>query len=147
MEILFHNETDVDIEVYETVIKDVLDEAVKVEGLTDHYVCHYIFVDNDKIKKMNAYYRGKDYPTDVLTFEAEEEPFFNGRKNLGDVFVSIDKMIEQAYEYGHGEVREMSFLAVHGFLHLLGYDHLDEAGEKEMFAKQEAILNAKDIRR
>ena len=95
---------------------------------------------------MNAQYRGKDAVTDVLTF-SEEASAFGSRKNLGDVFISIDKMIEQAYAYGHGEVREMSFLAVHGFLHLLGYDHLDEAGEKEMFAKQEAILNAKDIRR
>jgi len=146
IEILFYNQTDADVEIYETVIQAAIEEAYKFEGLTGRHACNYIFVDNDNIKKMNAQYRGKDAVTDVLTF-SEEASAFGSRKNLGDVFISIDKMIEQAYAYGHGEVREMSFLAVHGFLHLLGYDHLDEAGEKEMFAKQEAILNAKDIRR
>ena len=147
MEILFYNETDADVEVYEAVIQDIIQEAVKYEGLTGRLTCNYIFVDNKKIKEMNAHYRGKDDATDVLTFEASDDPLFGIRKSLGDVFISIDKMIEQAYEYGHGEVREMSFLAVHGFLHLLGYDHLDEKSEKEMFTKQEAILNARDIRR
>lgn len=147
IDILFCNETDEDVEVYESVIKDIVEEAARFEGLAGHLSCNYIFVDNAKIREINAQYRGKDDATDVLTFEAEDDVILGTRKSLGDVFISIDKMIEQSYEYGHGEVREMSFLAVHGFLHLLGYDHLDEAGEKVMFAKQEAILDAKDIRR
>jgi len=147
IEILFYNETDVDVEIYETVIHEIITESFKFEGLTGRYTCNYIFVDNEHIKSLNAQYRGKNDVTDVLTFNAEDEPFLGSRKSLGDVFISIDKMIEQAYSYGHGEVREMAFLAVHGFLHLLGYDHLDEVGEKEMFSKQEAILDAKDIRR
>ena len=147
IELLFYNETNEDVEVYEAVIKEVITEAVKYEQLTEQCCCNYIFVNNDKIQEMNRQFREKDYATDVLTFPAIEEPFFHGPKHLGDVFISIDKMIEQAYAYGHGEVREMSFLAVHGFLHLLGYDHLDEEEEKVMFAKQEAILNAKNIRR
>lgn len=148
IDILFYNKTDEDVEVYESVIKDVILEAAKHEGLTGKLSCNYIFVNNEMIRQMNAQYRGKDHETDVLTFEADDDDLGLGtRKSLGDVFISIDKMIEQSYEYGHGEVREMSFLAVHGFLHLLGYDHLDEAEETVMFAKQEAILDAKDIRR
>ena len=147
IDICFYNETDKDVEVYESVIKDIIEEAARFEEL-EGFSCNYIFVDHTLMREMNAKYRRKDYVTDVLTFKVEDDDFFGvHKKNLGDIFISIDKMIEQAYEYGHGEVREISFLAVHGFLHLLGYDHLDEEGEKMMFAKQEAILDAKDIRR
>jgi len=144
--IKFYNETEESVEIYEDVIRLVIDEAVNQENLVGQYNCSFIFVDNAKIKTMNSQYRGKDYATDVLTFNDGSQTL-GGGISLGDVFISLDKMIEQAYEYGHGEVREMAFLAVHGFLHLLGYDHQDEAGEKEMFGKQEAILDAKDIRR
>jgi len=147
IDICFFNETDEDVEVYESVIKDIIEVAAKFERLEGGLSCNYIFVDQQKMREMNAQYRGKDYPTDVLTFKAEDDSFFSERKNLGDIFISIDIMIEQAYTYGHGEVREISFLAVHGFLHLLGYDHLTEEEEKMMFIRQEAILDAKDIRR
>jgi len=147
IEITFYNETDTDTEIYESVVASIVKEAASYEGLSGRNSCNYIFVDNAKIQELNNRYRGKDYATDVLTFEAEDNPLFTGRKNLGDVFISLDKMLEQAYEYGHGEVRELSFLAVHGFLHLLGYDHLDVESEKEMFDKQEAILSGQDIRR
>ena len=147
IEITFHNETDHDVESYESVVKNIVETAATYERLTGRNSCNYIFVDNSRIKALNNQYRGKDYATDVLTFPAPDEPLFTSRTNLGDVFISVDKMVEQASEYGHGEVRELSFLAVHGFLHLLGYDHQDEAGEQEMFTKQEAILNEKDIRR
>ena len=147
MKINFYNETNVDTEIYETVVASIVKEAASYEGVSANTTCNYIFVDNTKIQELNSQYRDKDYATDVLTFPAEVEPLFTGKQNLGDVFISIDKMLEQAYEYGHGEVRELSFLAVHGFLHLLGYDHLDTVSEKEMFDKQEAILNGQDIRR
>ena len=148
IEILFHNETENSVEVYESVIKDIVDEAARFEELVGRFSCNYIFVDNVRIREINAQYRDKDYVTDVITFENEDDDIlFGACRNLGDVFISIDKMIEQSYEYGHGEVREMAFLAVHGFLHLLGYDHLDEVSEAKMFAKQEAILDAKNIRR
>ena len=146
IDILFYNETDNDVEVYESVIKDVIEVAAKFEGLDGATKCNYIFVDNELMRKMNVKYCGKDYATDVLTFKAEADDLF-GVKNLGDVFICLDKMIEQSYIYGHGEVREISFLAVHGFLHLLGYNHLTEEEEKIMFIRQEAILDAKDIRR
>lgn len=143
----FYNETDTDVEIYKLVVTNIVKEAFNYEGLSGRMSCNYIFVDNAKIQELNKQYREKDYATDVLTFEAQDEPLFTGRKNLGDIFISLDKMLEQAYEYGHGEVRELSFLAVHGFLHLLGYDHLDDESEKEMFDKQEAILSGQDIRR
>ncbi len=66
---------------------------------------------------------------------------------LGDIYICIPRMKEQALEYGHSEKRELSFLVVHGLLHLLGYDHQTEKEEKEMFSKQEVILNAADIKR
>ena len=147
IEINFYNETNDDTEIYESVVASIVKEAASYEGLSGHNTCNYIFVDNEKIKALNNQYRGKDYATDVLTFEAEEEPLFTGKRHLGDVFISLDRMLEQAYVYGHGEVRELSFLAVHGFLHLLGYDHQDALGEQEMNALQEAILNGQDIRR
>ena len=147
IDILFYNETNADIEVYESIVKDIVEEAARFEGLKGCFSCSYIFVDNVKIRKLNAQYRGKDVVTDVLTFTVEDDHLFGLRKNLGDVFISIEKMIEQAYVYGHGEVRELSFLAVHGFLHLLGYDHLDETSRNLMNSRQEAILDAKDIRR
>jgi len=146
IEILFYNNTRYDVEIYESVIRDIIKEAANYELLTQNLLCNYIFVDNGEIRSMNKQFRNKDYATDVLTFPAEDDGLTR-KKTLGDVFISVDKMIEQAYAYGHGEVREMAFLAVHGFLHLLGYDHLDEEGEREMFSKQEAILDAKDIRR
>jgi len=147
IEILFYNKTAEDVEIYEGVITDIIKEAYQYENLKGECLVNFIFLNNSEIKEMNHSYRGKDYATDVLTFENEDELGMGVKRHLGDVFISVEKMIEQAYEFGHGEVREMAFLAVHGFLHLLGYDHLDEVSEKEMFSKQEDILNAKNIRR
>ncbi len=109
-------------------------------------------VDNARIHELNREFRGVDRPTDVISFamneqgegemeiyldEAEADEFPN---MLGDIVISIPKAKEQAEEYGHSFERELGFLAVHGFLHLLGYDHKSEAEEKEMFGLQEAIL-------
>jgi probable rRNA maturation factor len=93
-------------------------------------------------------YRGKDYPTDVISFAleeiTEEEVPIIGEdvpRVLGDIIVSVPKAVSQAEEYGHSFEREIGFLIVHGFLHLLGYDHMEKADEQEMFALQEDILN------
>ena len=147
IKINFYNETDEDVEIYETIITSIIEEATVAEGLSGRTSCNFIFVNNERIKTINNEFRQKDYATDVLTFPSVAEEFSIGPRNLGDVFISVDKMIEQAYEFGHGEVREMSFLAVHGFLHLLGYDHLTPEEEEIMIGRQEVILNAKDIRR
>lgn len=100
-----------------------------------------ILVDNIEIQRLNKEYRNKDYVTDVLTFP---DGYLN---NLGDVFVSIPKMIEQAKEFGHSTTRELGFLVVHGFLHTIGYDHQTKEQEDEMTSLQEKILNSAKLYR
>ena len=108
-----------------------------------------IIVDNKRIHEINKEYRGIDRPTDVISFALEdnEEIEFDHYRVLGDIYISIDKVKEQAKEYGHSEKRELAFLTVHGFLHLLGYDHMKEEDEKIMFKKQEEILDGFGIKR
>ena len=142
------NLTDFDISSYLKDIKRVLKYALKVEKVKNANF-NVIFVDNDYIHKLNKKYRNVDRPTDVISFALEdnkEEELSNVRM-LGDIYISIDKAREQALEYGHSLRRELSFLSVHGILHLLGYDHMEKEDEKIMFAKQEEILNAKKIER
>lgn len=106
------------------------------------------FVDNETIHKLNLEYRGKDKPTDVLSFpmtDGDEEngdiDLSTGAVMLGDIIISAEKAMEQANEYGHGIEREICFLAVHSTLHLLGYDHeTSEDDEKYMNQTQESIL-------
>ena len=102
-----------------------------------------VFIDDEKMHEMNKTYRGIDRTTDVLSFAFEDtEKIVYNIRQLGEIYVSIPKMQEQAKEYGHSETRELAFLVVHGLLHLLGYDHTKgEKEEKEMFGKQEVILN------
>lgn len=106
------------------------------------------FVDNETIHKLNLEYRGKDKPTDVLSFpmtdgdeEEDDIDLSTGAVMLGDIIISAEKAMEQANEYGHGIEREICFLAVHSTLHLLGYDHeTSEDDEKYMNQTQETIL-------
>jgi probable rRNA maturation factor len=132
------------------MLRRVLEEAARVEGVEGEVTV--TFVDNARIHELNREYRGIDRPTDVLSFamneEGEEEieifldEEMEGMPNmLGDIIISIPKTREQAEEYGHSFERELGFLAVHGFLHLLGYDHMTEEDEKEMFSRQEEILH------
>ena len=103
-------------------------------------------VDNEFIHKMNKEYRGIDRPTDVISFaflDNEDRVSLYKSKEpvvLGDIYISIDKAKEQAVEYQHSLERELSFLFVHGLLHLLGYDHMNEEDEKVMFKLQDEIL-------
>lgn len=107
-----------------------------------------IIVDNEYIHNLNREYRHIDRETDVITFALEDDKTFNPESRiLGDVYISIDKAKAQAIEYGHSLEREMCFLAVHGFLHLNGYDHMVEEDEKVMFGLQEEILNEMGIKR
>ena len=93
--------------------------------------------------------RNKDAVTDVISFAFEDNAklVYNDFRVLGDIYICIPRMIDQARDYGHSEKRELSFLTVHGLLHLLGYDHQTKGEEKEMFALQELILNGEDIKR
>ena len=108
-----------------------------------------IITDNTFIHKLNKEYRNVDRPTDVISFALEDSPDdFDEFRMLGDIFISIPKMQEQAREYGHSEKRELSFLVVHGLLHLLGYDHMkSKEDEKIMFDLQDEILESLNILR
>ena len=106
-----------------------------------------IFIDDEEMHKMNKEYRGIDRTTDVLSFALNDNKHINPVLNsLGDIFISIPKMIEQAHEYGHSEKRELSFLVVHGMLHLLGYDHMEKDEEEVMFGLQKEILEELGIK-
>ena len=106
-----------------------------------------ILIDDEKMHEMNREYRGIDRTTDVLSFALEDnETIKLPIRELGDIFISIPQMKKQAKEYEHSEKRELSFLCVHGMLHLLGYDHTrSEEEEKIQFGLQDEILNDLNI--
>lgn len=107
-----------------------------------------IIVDNEKIHEINKQYRGIDRPTDVISFALEEDENYEVKMRLlGDIYISIDKVYEQAKEYNHSVKRELFFLVTHGFLHLLGYDHMEKDEEEEMFSLQEKILDSYGVKR
>ena len=137
-----------DIKELETVEK-VLYKAMEKEKL-ENTSFNLIIVNNDYIHELNRTYRKIDRETDVITFALEDEDTLvvpEGERILGDIYISIDRAREQAKEYGHSLLRELSFLAVHGFYHLLGYNHMTAEEEKVMFAKQEEVLEEYGIRR
>ena len=136
------------IKELETVEK-VLRSAIKKENL-DNISFNVIIVDNNYIHELNKNYRNIDRETDVITFALEDEDTIiipDSERILGDIYISIDKARSQAEEYGHSLLRELSFLAVHGFYHLLGYDHMTPEDEKIMFTKQEEVLEEYGITR
>lgn len=108
-----------------------------------------VIVDNKKIQEINKIYRNKDSVTDVISFAFEESDNleYDNMRFLGEIYISYDKCVEQAKEYGHSFKREFCYLAVHGLLHLLGYDHIKEEDKKVMRALEEEILDEYDIKR
>ena len=143
------------------IINDTEREVLELDVLNDYvkYLvnklelekCEFniIIVDNEKIHQINREYRDIDRETDVISFALEDnmDIEYQDFRLLGDIYISIDKCYEQALEYGHSRVREICFLATHGILHLLGYDHMTEDDEKEMFSLQEELLGAYEITR
>ncbi|MBW7977496.1 MULTISPECIES: rRNA maturation RNase YbeY [Bacillus amyloliquefaciens group] len=129
-------------------VEKLLQFAAEKEGVQDQAEVSVTIVTNEEIREINRDYRGKDTPTDVISFaleeEGEDEVEIVGADMppvLGDIIISADRTKEQAEEYGHSFMRELGFLAVHGFLHLLGYDHMTKEEEKEMFSKQKDLLD------
>ena len=127
-------------------LNDVINHTFEVLDIKNANMS-VIFIDDNKMKELNKEYRGVDRTTDVLSFALEDN---NNLKlpirELGEVYVSIPKMIEQAESFNHSEKRELSFLVCHGLLHLLGYDHTkSEEDEKIQFGLQEKILNDLNI--
>ena len=112
-------------------------------------IFNIIFVDNERIHEINKEYRKVDRVTDVISFALEDNPdiVYEDFRLLGDIYIAIDVAYDQAIEYNHSREREVCFLATHGVLHLLGYDHMTEDEAKEMFGIQEELLKEYGINR
>lgn len=144
-------------EDWEGIVEKVLKKCFEEEGLIDSKLIMTItFTTPEEIRKINKKYRKIDRATDVLSFPMFERAELDEKiKNkdflyedvLGDVIISIDKVKEQAEEYGHSFERELSYMLVHGFYHLMGYDHIEEEDKKIMRPKEEKILNELKITR
>ena len=146
MEIEIFNETNVDLTKELQELQELLVNIAKDERL-DNILFNVIIIDNSRIRELNREYRNIDRETDVISFALEDDKTFNLEeiRILGDIYISVDKAKSQALEYGHSFKRELSFLAVHGFLHLLGYDHVEKDDEEKMFKKQEEVLSRYEI--
>lgn len=136
----------------EKLIEDCAKEALKEEETEDDAEVSVTFVDNGRIRELNKIHRNIDRETDVLSFPLGDENGFeincdNGAILLGDIVVSLEKAVAQSEEYGHSIKREVAFLITHSLFHLLGYDHETPEEEKEMFAKQEKVLEKLGITR
>ena len=143
----FIDETNFVTEEETALIEQLLQFAAKEENIEEECELSVTFVDDEAIREINREYRDKDSATDVITFALEEmgegEIEIVGAdmpRVLGDIIISVDTAKAQAEEYGHSTNREIGFLALHGFLHLLGYDHMTKEDEVVMFTKQRDIL-------
>ena len=146
---MFEVINDIDRDVLEL---DILNNYVEyVVSKLELEKCEFniIIVDNERIHEINREYRNVDRETDVISFAMEDnmDIKYDDFRLLGDIYISIDRCYSQALEYGHSRVREICFLATHGILHLLGYDHMNEDDEREMNKLQNELLDGYDIKR
>lgn len=126
----------------------VIEKVSELLGI-ENSIVSIVLVDNEYIHKINKEYRNVDRETDVISFafmDDETNPE-SGITDLGEIYISLEKAHSQSKEYGHPFKRELCFLLTHGLLHLLGYDHMTEEDEKEMFGLQEEVLNSLGIGR
>ncbi|MBH0160058.1 MULTISPECIES: rRNA maturation RNase YbeY [Fictibacillus] len=147
------NEIDENSSEFQELLSNVLEKAAEMEE-TGQAEVSVTIVTKERIQEINNEYRQKDSVTDVISFAMEEmgedeTEIIGGEETrfLGDIIICLDVAKEQAAEYGHSLEREMGFLAVHGFLHLLGYDHMNDEDEKRMFGRQEEILEQYGLKR
>lgn len=148
LEIYFEDETARVDDKIEDLIRKLLNHAATEEELAGKMEVSVTFMTDADIQEVNATYRGKNVPTDVISFALEELtegevaiiPEEGMPTALGDILISVETAERQAGEFGHDFNREIGFLALHGFLHLLGYDHITEEEEVEMFGRQKEIL-------
>ena len=158
MDIIIANEQDkvvIEESLYEK-LEQVGIVALNEAGSMDNYEVSVLITDNDEIRSLNKKYRNVDSATDVLSFplfeeddNSEEPLFFNETEEiiLGDIIISAERALEQSEDFGHSFLRELSYLLVHGILHLLGYDHQTEEDKKNMRIMEEKILMKLDISR
>lgn len=148
MELDFVNNGPSKYDEYENIFVELYKKVLNHLAIKTNYVTDVTIVDNKTIHEVNKEYRKIDRPTDVISFaylDDENEKELSGSEStpLGAIIISFEKAEEQAVSYGHSVLREMSFLFVHGILHLLGYDHQTKEEETEMFALQKEILGDK----
>ena len=132
----------------ESIVEKVIQKCFEVENInpTSLYIC--VTLTNPKnIRELNKEYRNIDKETDVLSFPMFEKEEISSLKNyeyeepLGDIVISVERVKEQAIEYGHSFERELAYMVVHGFYHLMGEDHIEEEDKKQMREKEENVLN------
>lgn len=144
MELDFVNNGPKSYDSYEEVFNDLYVKIFKHLKLKGDYITDVTIVNNEEIHAINREYRKINRPTDVISFafldEESEKELKGGPISLGQIIISFEKAEEQAKEYEHSLLREMSFLFTHGMLHLLGYDHMKKEDEVEMFKLQDEIL-------
>ncbi len=147
MELDFVNNGPKSFKTYEKVFNELYVKIFKHLGLEGEYMTDVTIVNNEEIHVINRDYRNVDRPTDVISFafldEKSEKELKGGPISLGQIIISYEKAEEQAKEYSHSLLREMSFLFVHGMLHLLGYDHMKKEDEVVMFKLQDEILGGR----
>lgn len=150
IDFVFDNEVDNFENNYEEDFTAIIEQALKTLHIEDDVEVSCVLVDDERIHEINREYRHIDRSTDVISFAMEDNDQFYVEgmpRTLGDIFISVDHAKKQAEEYGHSLRREMCFLFTHGILHLLGYDHMTDEQEKEMFGLQDEILGALNIER
>lgn len=150
IDFVFDNEVENFENNYEQDFTAIIEQALKTLGIEDDVEVSCVLVDDERIHEINREYRHIDRSTDVISFAMEDNDQFYVEgmpRTLGDIFISVDHAKKQAEEYGHSLRREMCFLFTHGILHLLGYDHMTDEQEKEMFGLQDQILGALNIER
>lgn len=147
---------------YKEIITQVVEKSLDLENCPYETEVNVILTDNNEIQEINKEHRNLDVPTDVLSFpmieyetpadfsqlEDEADYYFHpetGELLLGDIIISVEKVIEQAREYGHSQKRELAFLTAHSMLHLMGYDHMEDEERIVMEEKQQKVLEALNI--
>lgn len=143
-------------QAYEETIRKVIQKCFEEENLlSSSLYINIILTQAEVIRSVNKEYRNIDKETDVLSFPMFEKEEIQALQNqqspvpevLGDIMISIPKVKEQSIEYGHSFERELAYMLVHGFYHLMGYDHIEEADKQEMRSKEEHILHPLKITR
>ncbi len=150
MELFIDNITSYDLDKYEKLYEKLFIKTLNTLSLDDNYIMSVTFVNIDKIHEINKEYRNIDRPTDVISFAflddyKEKEIKSDFPKDLGEIYICYDVADENRKKYDNSIERELCFLFVHGLLHLLGYDHMNEEDEKKMFSLQDKILEGEDL--
>lgn len=153
------DETEVVKQEYQDLVRSVVEFAADYQKYPENRECSISFVSSERIREINRDFRGIDKVTDVISFALDDDDddfdtiasvMQNDEQfvtSIGDIIISVDRAREQAEDYGHSLERELGFLALHGFLHLNGYDHQTEEEEAEMFGLQQEILSAYGLTR